>query len=175
MESKITFEKVACGGHHFLATTKQGDVYTWGWGLYGMLGHGDSADQSEPKLVEALIGEPVMEIAAGPWHSCCVTAGGDVYTFGWGEHGRLGHGNATSSLEPKLVEALEEEEAVKVACGSRHTAIVTRSGSCYSMGWNKYGQVGDGSRTDQYFPVDVTPKDMRARDVACGRWHTLLV
>ena len=48
--------KVAAGGAHSAAITDQGELYTWGKGRYGRLGHGDSDDQMRPKLVEALKG-----------------------------------------------------------------------------------------------------------------------
>lgn len=47
---------VACGGAHSAAITASGELYTWGKGRYGRLGHGDSDDQLKPKLVEALLG-----------------------------------------------------------------------------------------------------------------------
>lgn len=47
---------IACGGAHSAAITAAGELYTWGKGRYGRLGHGDSDDQLKPKLVEALIG-----------------------------------------------------------------------------------------------------------------------
>lgn len=48
---------VACGGAHSAAITTAGELFTWGKGRYGRLGHGDSEDQLKPKLVEALLGK----------------------------------------------------------------------------------------------------------------------
>jgi alpha-tubulin suppressor-like RCC1 family protein len=42
-----------------------GELYTWGKGRYGRLGHGDSDDQLKPKLVEALLGYRVIDVACG--------------------------------------------------------------------------------------------------------------
>ena len=42
-----------------------GELYTWGKGRYGRLGHGDSEDQLKPKLVEALHGFRVIDVACG--------------------------------------------------------------------------------------------------------------
>lgn len=42
---------VACGGAHSACITAAGQLYTWGKGRYGRLGHGDSEDQLVPKLV----------------------------------------------------------------------------------------------------------------------------
>ena len=42
-----------------------GELYTWGKGRYGRLGHGDSEDQLRPKLVESLLGYRVIDVACG--------------------------------------------------------------------------------------------------------------
>ena len=45
--------------------TATGELYTWGKGRYGRLGHGDSDDQLKPKMVEALTGYRVVDVACG--------------------------------------------------------------------------------------------------------------
>ena len=63
---------VSCGGAHSAAITGSGELYTWGKGRYGRLGHGDSEDQLKPKLVEALTGYRVIDVACGKTHLCIV-------------------------------------------------------------------------------------------------------
>lgn len=45
----------------------------------------------------------MIDIAAGGAHSACVTAAGDLYTWGKGRYGRLGHSDSEDQLKPKLV------------------------------------------------------------------------
>lgn len=47
---------VAAGGAHSACVTSAGDLYTWGKGRYGRLGHSDSEDQLKPKLVSGGLG-----------------------------------------------------------------------------------------------------------------------
>jgi E3 ubiquitin-protein ligase HERC2 len=47
------------------ALTSSGDLYTWGRGNFGKLGHGNSEDQSVPTLVAALQGHRIMDVACG--------------------------------------------------------------------------------------------------------------
>ena len=54
-----------CGPSTYNPLNFIGELYTWGKGRYGRLGHGDSEDQTRPKLVEALIGFRVIDIACG--------------------------------------------------------------------------------------------------------------
>lgn len=41
---------------------------------------------------------------------------------------------------------------VSVACGWRHTISVSSSGSLYTYGWSKYGQLGHGDFEDHLIP-----------------------
>lgn len=45
-----------------LALTDNGDVYSWGKGYNGRLGHKDSSNYNTPKLVEALVPENVTQV-----------------------------------------------------------------------------------------------------------------
>lgn len=50
---------------------------------------------------------------------------GKVLTWGHGGHGQLGHGDLANVKTPKVVEALEGQRAVSVACGGAWTTAVT--------------------------------------------------
>ena len=57
----------------------------------------------KPRLIEALRSKRVRDIACGSSHSAAIISNGDVYTWGLGEYGRLGHGDNTTQLRPKQV------------------------------------------------------------------------
>lgn len=83
-------------GHHYLALSANGEVFSWGCGDGGRLGHGDTVPLEEPKLISALSGKQagkhVVHIACGSTYSAAITAEGELYTWGRGNYGRLGHG-----------------------------------------------------------------------------------
>jgi len=68
-------------------------VFSWGRGEDGQLGLGDTSDQDEPTYVDALRGVGVRQIACGSGHTVVLTVDGEVYTWGRGDDGRLGHGD----------------------------------------------------------------------------------
>ena len=47
-----------------------------------------------PRLIETLQGKGVVEIACGGAHSAAITSLGELYTWGKGRYGRLGHGDS---------------------------------------------------------------------------------
>ena len=47
-----------------LALTDNGDVYSWGKGYNGRLGHRDNGNYNTPKLVEAFVAENVIQVCS---------------------------------------------------------------------------------------------------------------
>ena len=96
-----------------LALDKSGAVYSWGRLDMGQLGIGKSTTQVLPddtcvyKVTvtseEKKTKNKIIQIACGSEHSFAVTAGGDLYSWGWGEHGNLGHGTTTNKHVPTRV------------------------------------------------------------------------
>jgi len=78
-------------------------VLSWGDGEDGKLGHGDTLTLDTPKLIDTLLAKRVFYIACGSAHSAAITSDGELYTWGQGQYGRLGHSDEVSQHTPKLV------------------------------------------------------------------------
>lgn len=59
-------------------------VYSWGEGEDGKLGHNNRVNYDRPKLIEALSGLGVVDIACGSAHSACIISSGHILTWGKG-------------------------------------------------------------------------------------------
>ena len=77
----LTWTQVVCGGLHSAALSSNGEVYTWGWGIWGVLGHSDGMSRNEPTKVESLSRERIVKIACGSTHTVALTAAGEVFTW----------------------------------------------------------------------------------------------
>mmetsp|Transcript_34774 Transcript_34774/g.52483 ORF Transcript_34774/g.52483 Transcript_34774/m.52483 type:complete len:191 (+) Transcript_34774:195-767(+) len=93
-------------------------VFSWGRGEDGQLGIGDTSDQDEPTYVDALRGVGVRQIACGSGHTVVLTTDGEVYTWGRGDDGRLGHGDNGWKYVPRIAQSLAGQVIVQVTCGS---------------------------------------------------------
>ena len=49
---------------------------------------------------ELLAAEPIVRVACGDWHTICVAVDGTAYSFGNGDHGKLGLGHELAQHEP---------------------------------------------------------------------------
>jgi len=45
----------------------------------------------------------IVDVACGHYHTACITSDGEVYTWGNGKNGALGHGNWDQVEAPKKV------------------------------------------------------------------------
>jgi len=110
-------------------------VYTFGGGEHGQLGHGDKVNKIKPTLVQSLDGIFLQQITCGWSHSVALTSKGEVYTWGNGDHGKLGHGSGKKVSTPQLLEKLVGQKVVLVASYNEHTAcliepfLVTQGGT----------------------------------------------
>ncbi|XP_068340725.1 ultraviolet-B receptor UVR8-like isoform X2 [Pyrus communis] len=173
----VRITTVAAGGRHTLALSDAGALLTFGWGLYGQCGQGNTIDQLRPSYVKSLSETKVKNIAAGLWHTLCVSVDGHVYAFGGNQFGQLGTGADEGETLPKILDSpgLGSKHTKVASCGARHSVILTEDGQLFSWGWNKYGQLGLGDSVDRNIPSQVSIEGCLTKNIACGWWHTLLL
>ncbi|XP_060681901.1 E3 ubiquitin-protein ligase MYCBP2 isoform X9 [Hemiscyllium ocellatum] len=89
LDYELQAVQVSCGFHHSVILMENGDVYTFGYGQHGQLGHGDVNSRGAPTLVQALPA-PCTQVTAGSNHTALLLADGQVFTFGSFSKGQLG-------------------------------------------------------------------------------------
>jgi RCC1 and BTB domain-containing protein len=136
----------SAGATYTVVWTEGGEVYTFGFGRWGNLGHGGLEDELVPRLVEGLAGGKVVGASAGQYHSVVWTEGGEVYSCGDGGDGQLGHGRQGMELVPRVLEALSGKKVVGAAAGFSHTVVWTEGGDVYTFGGDDHGELGRDAR-----------------------------
>lgn len=132
-----------------------GGIKCWGANETGQLGNGIHGAPKKPVTVRG-ISETVTALSAGSTHTCVLTTGGGVKCWG---------------ALPVDVNGLPQG-VVALSAGYSHTCALTRTGSIHCWGDNHYGQLGDGTTTNQPTPVAVSGLSSGVAAISSGSTHT---
>ncbi|NQX25614.1 chromosome condensation regulator RCC1 [Curtobacterium sp. VKM Ac-2852] len=144
---------IAAGAGHSLAATKDGNAWAWGLNDSGQLGDGRAVNSPLPVAVDLPAGSSVTSLSAGGRNSMAITSDGALLAWGNNLHGALGDGTTTSRCVPVSVLLPKTAAPTHSAVGTMAASSLTTAGSLWSWGYNRYGQVGDGSTKDRIIPV----------------------
>jgi alpha-tubulin suppressor-like RCC1 family protein len=134
-----------------LAIDARGDA--WGWGLNA---NNDLCLPSET-VVSRPEKIPLSHVTLGSGartHSLFVS-GGTVFACGSGEFGELGNGSTTSRSTPTPVLGLPAGEVKALTSSWGGSGALMADGSYYNWGYNRAGQLGNGTTTDSPVPIHV--------------------
>lgn len=114
-------------------------VWSWGKGTHGQLGHGDELDRGQPCLMKHLNESGVIKVSAGHGHSLALTSRCTVLSWGQNDVGQLGHSQAARCIStPKVVTMPRNEPVSDIAAGRSHSLFLVDSGgskaAMYSCG-----------------------------------------
>lgn len=168
-EHPLRARGVDAGHGHACAALEDGRARCWGQGTSGQLGNGETQTSALPVTVDYPAASKVLEVAAGLSHSCARLANNTVQCWGSNSHGQLGNSVASSigdvQTTPIAVTdkyGLELTNVRQITAGETHTcALIWTSidpdtgpvdAKAVCWGANKYGQLGDGSRTTSAVP-----------------------
>ena len=164
---------VAVGYNHACALSVAASVACWGW-MSGMTaggaGDGSTTLSATPVPVKDMWAE-VRSVAVGSAFSCVLTIGGGVKCWGNNDHGELGIHEFSDRETPEDVVGLGSGLAA-VATGYVHACAVTTVGTVTCWGWNRSGQLGDGTAVDRFKPVPVMGLKSRIQSVSAGESET---
>jgi len=167
---------LSAGQFHSIAITADGSAWSWGGGGDGRLGHGDQQQQLLPKKVEALAGRRVVAVSAGAAHGLAITADGNLWSWGNGGSGKLGHGNEQQQLLPKKIEAFAGRRVVAASAAANYNLAITADGAVWSWGYGYRGKLGHGDEQAHQQPKKVEAfAGQRVVAVSAGEYHSLAI
>ncbi|KAL1434229.1 hypothetical protein MTO96_011869 [Rhipicephalus appendiculatus] len=109
-------------------------VWSWGKGAYGQLGHGDDLDRMQPCLMKHLNDSGVLKVSAGHGHSLALTCSFSVFSWGLNDVSQLGHNPTAKCIStPKLVAMPRNDLVFDIAAGQSHSLFLADGGGSYPV------------------------------------------
>lgn len=120
-----------------VAATAPAAVFAWGRADYGQLGVGNAVDSSPGSFLNQPVetalpadsGAPT-QLSCGENHTLLLTAKRQVFSWGFGEMGQLGHFTDKDELAPKRLDLarakLDHLQVLMVAGGGQHSIFLGR-------------------------------------------------
>ena len=137
---------ISAGGQHTCALLAHGAAKCWGYGEFGQLGGGSTADSTVPTDVVGLTAG-IADITAGGNLTCSLMIDGGVACWGVDLEGF-----ADITLIPTRVAVVGNSVAV-VKAGFYHVCAGSANGSVICWGGNDVGQLGNGTTSDSSPPT----------------------
>ena len=126
------------------------------------------ADQPSAGTTLAELGLPkIVAVTAGGSHYCLLGDDGTVWCWGDHTYGQLGLGATSESWvrTPQRVTGIPGRVRQVVAFDVS-TCALTESGGVWCWGYNKEGQLGDGTKEDRFVPTPVLGLDSGVASLA---------
>ncbi|KAL1110115.1 hypothetical protein AAG570_008192 [Ranatra chinensis] len=163
---------VSCGRTHTIVLTNNG-VYAWGSNRYGQLGVGNVIQSWFPRNIEFFENSNIIHVSAGQYHSIAIDSNYRVFTWGWGVHGQLGHGNVEDYNVPKIVDSLSNQEITWSCGGHAHTLFLDVNGNVWACGSSVFGQLGTGANIKSSIPLQVFGLPEKIINLSTGYFHSV--
>ncbi|KAI3947975.1 hypothetical protein MKW92_000809 [Papaver armeniacum] len=169
----LRVKSVACGSWHMAAVVDimfdsskpnslAGNLFTWGDGDKGKLGHLDQGRKVLPTCVPRLVHYDFLQVSCGRMLTVGLMNTGKVCTIGAAANGQLGNPQAKDN-SITIVEGKLKGELVKgISSGSYHIAALTSRGEVFTWGKGANGRLGLGDTEDRNSPAPV--EALRERD-----------
>ena len=128
-----------------IALGADSNVYTWGNGNYGQLGHGNTNSFTTPTRVTYFDTIEISKIGGGTYQSYALSSDGTLYAWGRNQSGALGIGNTSDSTNSTPTSIAT---GVKLFdCHAQHVVYAKTNNTVFSFGWNHSYQLGNGNTT----------------------------
>ncbi|MBX3012891.1 MAG: hypothetical protein KF832_15355 [Caldilineaceae bacterium] len=171
-ELNATVVDLAVGDEYVCALTNVGSVKCWN-GIEEFNQNSAVVTSTTPVEIGGLT-SGIQTITSGNSHVCVLTNAGGVKCWGENYNGQLGDGQAAARNIPQDVLGLSSG-VLAVSANGNHTCAVVTGGGVKCWGYNYNGQLGDGSTSDRYQPVNVVGLSSDVVSLTLGGDHSCAI
>lgn len=135
------------------AIGSDGNLYAWGYNVFGGLGNGSTLNSSTPVVVALPSGVTPTAIAGGTDFAYAVGSDGHLYAWGEDNDGQFGDGDTTNTDTPVLASLPSGVIPSAIAAANGAGYAIGSDGRLYAWGSNANGQLGNGGWSNSDLPV----------------------
>ncbi|MGH9081959.1 MAG: RCC1 domain-containing protein [Acidimicrobiales bacterium] len=171
---------LATGARTHAMFDSDGTLYACGSGDAGELGNDSTASSPTPTKVTGLPrGEKITALTSSWEGSGALFADGAYYDWGYNADGQLGDGGTTNSSVPvqvKLPSPVSRVFQGGSGPNNGQTIAILEDGAVWAWGENDGGQLGTGTLTDAFTPLEVhVPSGVTFVKVSSGGYATYAI
>ena len=154
--------KLAFGYSFGFAIMDNGDVYSWGSNVSGVLGQGNLSSFQNPKKIAGLSSVNVVDVAVSQHyglgapayaHALFLTDTGAIYASGSNSHRQVGDGGANNVLTPVLISGTDVYTAI---FATQFNSYAIRGQRLYSWGRGGVNMLGRNTASNTLTPTLVS-------------------
>ena len=164
---------ISAGDAHTCIITALKKVLCWGYNGYGQLGIGTTSWPNNIPIEVVGLNNDIVDVSLGDHSTCTIDILSQLYCWGWNRYGGLGLGHTDNKSKPTEV-VFNNGRVMKVSLGEYHMCIINNLSQVWCSGGNKYGQLGDGTTIDSYFPK-LSSLVTAASQIDLGNLHSCVI
>ena len=151
----IKVDQVSVGFSHMGLITNDKQVYTWGSGTRGQLGHGHAGSFMEPVQIRFKKDACIVNIQCGKDFTLFLNETGITLSCGAWDQFCIGKRTETDVHLPTIIDDLVTCQVVQLSCGELHAMGVTSEGEVFGWGVGRDGRLGTGTETNCLVPKEI--------------------
>jgi RHS repeat-associated protein len=156
--------KIVTGGFHNCILKNSGGLLCWGYNAFGQLGQSTTQNIGDNELPSTFadinVGgtSPVVDVATGNFHTCALTAAGEVKCWGRNNFRQIGSSNTALLIGDNEAPSTQAflnlgGVATAIAVGAEHSCALLQNKRVKCWGRNDVGQLGIATTV---VPLDAT-------------------
>ena len=132
-----------------------------------LVAYDKAGNSKNSSVIEFNISRQYKEISVGYNHSLAIDSEGNLWAWGLNDVGQLGNSMKDNKIHNVPVEIANDKKFIKVAAGKNYSMAIDEDGNLWTWGYNRCGQLGDGTTTDRYKPTKIKDRT-KFKEISTG-------